>query len=251
MRRVFLVVNVTMLVLAVFGAAFIGVGLAALPPVRSSDAMSGARSLRQSKVVTLMTGRRAAERLRAATERDPAADPREVAGVVRAVSNSVKGSSTVALVAFGVLALSGAIGLSRLRIRRMTILSSSICALGAAAGFASLAFLDVAPLLAAIPALLCALGVFGQLVATNLLPDANHPFVVGADEYLSALSPRRRRRYVGGSMLLGFGVAVASVVAMVALDGDLASYMGLFITGLFIAALPFIAFVRMRARTTY
>ncbi len=178
----------------------------------------------------------------------------ELAVAVSRVQESARGSAVIAIAAFAIMGLSGFLGLLRLRVRGVTILSCSLLVLGASGATAALALgMDVGPACALIPAMLSLLGFFGQLVGTNLLPDSNHPFVVDAETRLRSLPRERRRRFLAWRLLAGLflsAVAVAGTIGSYLLaspGGIYWVYTGSLAFGLIVAATPFIAAVRVAA----
>jgi hypothetical protein len=178
-------------------------------------------------------------------------EEQELAYALHAASNSVMATGVIASFLFGMLALVGLLGLFRLRRRGMTIISAGLGVLAAGTGVASIALFDGQRLVLLVPTALCLLGTFGQLVAANLMPDADHPWILAAEARLRALAPARRVSHV--LMRVGIGLG-ASAIALGASVWNIHHgpgrwvpvYTGGVAMGLIFSALPLIAMFRVR-----
>jgi hypothetical protein len=224
--------------------------------------LDGVRIVEGSGAARVLAGSRATDRIERAMRALDAGErtdlargklERELAIAADKMDGAARGTAILASCLFGILGLCGLLGLLRLKVRGMTVLSCGLLALAAGGGAAATALFDAGPLWVALPTILCTLGLFGQLFATNLLPGSNHPFVVGAEAELAAMAPARRRRHV--VVRVGAGIAVSAVAVL----GTLASllwaggpvvtvFTGAFAAGLMIAMTPLIASVRLGVR---
>jgi hypothetical protein len=143
----------------------------------------------------------------------------------------------------------GLLGLARLRVRGLVAIGGGILVLAILGGGALRVFTGASPLAAfMLPFML--LGFFGQLVGANLLPGADHPFVVQAEDELRALPPDRRRahittRIVGGGLVFVLGCGMTAV-SLAIHAGVVVVATGAIAGGLFMMTTPLIAIVRMR-----
>lgn len=278
-RTYFIRMNATMLACAVFGAATIVVLLRALPDVPPTPLSrvykAGAQGsltaerratidrahseLRESLAARLLTGPETAVTLERESrafagsgraEAAPIYAEQRLAAAVDLAHEGTLASAIVSLALFGGLGLSGLLGFLRLKVRAMTILSCSLLGVFAGAGGAGLAFLDLSRPCVVVPTVLCTLGLFGQLMTTNLLPDSNHPFIVQAEAQLRALTPDQRRRHLVLHLGAGLGLATIGVLGTFAslflTDGPVFKvFTGAFAFGLIVAVVPLTAAVRL------
>lgn len=158
--------------------------------------------------------------------------------------------ATTALVLFGVLFVCGLLGLLRLKVRGVVAIGGGILVLALLGGGAILYFTG-AGMLAGVLGGLMLVAFFGQLIAANLLPDANHPWVVAAEDELRALPPERRRRHILVRMIAGIGLtlfgAVMTALSMAIHAGVVVVATGAIAGGLGMMVTPILAAIRMRA----
>ena len=172
---------------------------------------------------------------------------------VTAASEDTRAMAFVAIGLFGLLAVAALFGFARLKVRGMTIVSCGLLAIAGGGGCATLALMDANPLAIGPPTLLCLAAFFAELGATNLLPDSSHPFVVGQERRLAAMSPPLRRRYLVTWLGAGLGLsAVAALASLVSLSlrnsRVFTVFTRAFAFGLIIATLPLLGELRRRAR---
>lgn len=159
--------------------------------------------------------------------------------------------ATVAMILYAVLLVCGLFGLLRLRVRHMVLAGNSISILAVLGGGAILGFTNGGAI-AALTVVPLMLGFFGQLVASNLLPGADHPFVVAAERELLALPPALRARRIAKRLVIGLVITVvglAATAASIAIGGHTVVVAGGAIAGgLAMMTTPLIATARIRVR---
>jgi len=184
---------------------------------------------------------------------DASSPETRVAFSVHEVRKSAEGTVVLTIVLFAVSALAGLLSFLRLRFRGVTLLTCSLLALGAGGGIGALLLFETHPVWMVVPSLLSLVGFFGLLVGTNLLPDANHPWVVAAEDRLRSLPPAKRRVHVVTRVAAGILLAAVAAIGtaasyVMASPGSIyTAYVGALALGLILIALPIIASARVSA----
>ena len=162
--------------------------------------------------------------------------------------------ATIVIILCWILIACGLLGLARLKVRGLVAVGGGILSLALLGGGALLVFTGAATLGGIMVAIMM-LGLFGQLIASNLMVGANHPFVVNAEEQLRALPPEKRKlhiakRIIVGLVMLALGVALTVAAIAIGAGRVVVVPTGLIAVGLFSIATPLIASIRLRVTSS-
>ena len=161
-------------------------------------------------------------------------------------------ASTV-IILWWILLACGLLGLARLKVRGLVAVGGGILTLALLGGGALLVFTGAGTLGGLMLAVML-VSFFGQLIAANLMVDANHPFVLQAEEQLRALPPERRKSHIAkriaiGIVMLALGGVLTVAAIAIGAGRVVVVPTGLIAVGLFSISTPLIASISLRIRS--
>jgi hypothetical protein len=267
MKTTYLVaVSVLMLAVAAIGLLMMTVLFESLPPVIPDQLDSfgdrdrayeidNYRSLEDSGIARILAGERSIseiDRLAHAHDADRTSEALAdgLGDAIRSAGIRAREHAGVMIAMFMALAIAGVFGILRLRMAGMAAFGGGLLAIATATGTALLIVTDGGAM-AAIVAPPCLVALLALALAANLMPDPPIRAIARLERRLRGLTPIERSVYLATRIGIGAVSATAVLVATVATThvrspsaATIATL--LFATGTTFAAVPLIAYVRLR-----